>query len=83
MDSQLVLYHRTDETENELWDTSKGIVGSFTSSMVTRNIKRDEMGRFNPMSYLILSQDPNCKERLGDASKNVHQMLGCRYTNFV
>ena len=39
MDSQIVLYHGIDKTENEIMDTNKGTVISFTSSIVTRSIK--------------------------------------------
>ncbi len=42
-------------------DTNKGAVSSFTSSIVTRSRKRDEMGRCDPTQYLILSEDTNYK----------------------
>ena len=61
MDSQIVLHHGTDETENEIIDTNKGTASSFTCSIVMRSIKRDEMGRCDPSKYLTLSEDSNYK----------------------
>ena len=57
MDSQIVLHHGTDETENEIIDTNKGTISSFTSSIDTRSIKGDEMGRCESNQYLTLSKD--------------------------
>ena len=62
MDSQIVLHHGIDETENEIIDNNKGTASSFTCSIVMRSIKRDEMGRCDPSKYLTLSEDSNYKE---------------------
>ena len=61
MHGQLVVHHGTDETEIEIMDTNKGTVSSFTSSIVTRSIKRDDMGRCYLTQYLTLSEHPTCK----------------------